>query len=217
MEIIENKEKLLKTIKVDGLALEYADDNLKNDKEVVLEAVKNNGKALKYASEGLKNNEEIVLEAIKNYIDALKYASEELKNNKAIILEAVKNDGYNLEYASEKLQNNKKFILKVIKKNGYTLQYVSNDLIEKFKQYPISLLRNKKFTIKIFDKLEKGNFKIKDNNDEIIINIKNGINNIKFKIKEEVFNNTELFKQFKEFIKNKQNKNIKMKNFNINR
>ncbi len=36
-------------MKINGLALEYADDELKKDKEFILEAFKNNGLALEYA------------------------------------------------------------------------------------------------------------------------------------------------------------------------
>ncbi len=47
------------TVKEDGEALEYADDNLKADREVVLAAVKQYGGALEYASEELQQDEEL--------------------------------------------------------------------------------------------------------------------------------------------------------------
>jgi hypothetical protein len=46
-------------VKKNGLALDYAPENLKNDREFNLEAVKINVSALQYASENLKNNSEL--------------------------------------------------------------------------------------------------------------------------------------------------------------
>ena len=48
-ELKTNEEFLLKAIKVNGLALEYASKKLRADRDVVLEAVKNNGAALQFA------------------------------------------------------------------------------------------------------------------------------------------------------------------------
>ncbi|WP_064610347.1 DUF4116 domain-containing protein [Streptobacillus moniliformis] len=52
-----NKKEVLKAVKQDGWALEFASEELKNDKEVVMAAVKQNGDALQFASERLRNNE----------------------------------------------------------------------------------------------------------------------------------------------------------------
>ncbi|MDB4655767.1 DUF4116 domain-containing protein [Flavobacteriales bacterium] len=48
-ELKTNEEFLLKAVKVNGLALEYASTKLRADRDVVLEAVKNNGAALQFA------------------------------------------------------------------------------------------------------------------------------------------------------------------------
>ena len=58
-KIITDREEMLKAVKKDGWALEYASDTLKADREVVLEAVRNDGDALKYASEELQNDPEL--------------------------------------------------------------------------------------------------------------------------------------------------------------
>ena len=49
----------LAAVKQNGLALEYASDELKCDREIVLAAVKQTSHALEYASEELKNDPEI--------------------------------------------------------------------------------------------------------------------------------------------------------------
>ena len=38
----ENKNKVLKAVKEDGLLLKYASETLRNDRELVIEAIKNN-------------------------------------------------------------------------------------------------------------------------------------------------------------------------------
>ena len=74
-----------------GLTLEFASEELRNDKEIVLKAVQNRGSALQYASDELKNDREIVLEAIKFDKEAIQYASEEMKNDPEIV-EALKGE-----------------------------------------------------------------------------------------------------------------------------
>tara|TARA_B110000263_G_C15267318_1_gene491752 strand:+ start:409 stop:1206 length:798 start_codon:yes stop_codon:yes gene_type:complete len=76
---------MLKAVKIDGEALQYASDTLKADREVVLEAVKNYGTAIRYASDSLKTDRELVLEAVKNDDSMLKYATEELQNDPELI------------------------------------------------------------------------------------------------------------------------------------
>merc|ERR1712226_304110 len=55
---------VLEAVKQKGLALEYADEALKQDRDIVLEAVKENGQALRYADEALKQDH-FVFDAVK--------------------------------------------------------------------------------------------------------------------------------------------------------
>ena len=61
MKINKNssREIVLRAVKQDGLALEYASYELKADRKVVLAAVKQNGDALKYAANELKADPEL--------------------------------------------------------------------------------------------------------------------------------------------------------------
>ena len=123
-----SKEQVLKIVKQNGFALEYASEELKNDKEIVLEVVKQNGYALKYASKELKNDKEVVLEAVKQNGYALRFVSETLKNDKQIVLISVRQNGNALHYASEILKNDKEVVLISVKQDGYAIYFASETL-----------------------------------------------------------------------------------------
>lgn len=73
------REQVLYSVFFDGLQLEDARDEFKNDIEIVTDAVKNNGLSLQYASNELRNNAQIVSHAISQNWHALEYAGNELK------------------------------------------------------------------------------------------------------------------------------------------
>ena len=59
-----NRDMVLKAVQENGLALEYASDELKDDVEIVITAVNNNGLALMYASDELKKDNDIIRAAV---------------------------------------------------------------------------------------------------------------------------------------------------------
>ena len=77
--VISKKWLQKKTGQEDGLALEYASDELETDQQVVLATVKQNGLALKFASDELKTDQQVVLEAVKQTGLAVKFASDHLR------------------------------------------------------------------------------------------------------------------------------------------
>lgn len=83
-----DKEEILKAVKLDGYALRNASTRLCNDKEVVMIAVNNKGLSLLFASSFLQNDKEVVMEALKNNYSSFKFASEALRNNMDFIHEA---------------------------------------------------------------------------------------------------------------------------------
>jgi len=85
-----DREKLLKELKRDGWALQYASEDLRDDKGVVLEAVKQIGWALQYASEDLSADREFVLEVVKQNWRAFQYASKNLLSDLNFLLEIAK-------------------------------------------------------------------------------------------------------------------------------
>ena len=63
MNLITNqssREDVLLSVKDEGLMLEYASAELKNDREIVLEAINTDPEAIEYASDELKNDSEIL-------------------------------------------------------------------------------------------------------------------------------------------------------------
>ena len=87
-------------MKQNGIALEYASEELKGDRAFILEAVKQNGKALRYAEEELKSDKEFVMAAVNHNRSSFNYAAIELQIE---------------------LQNDEKFIEKVNQNEDYFL------------------------------------------------------------------------------------------------
>jgi len=98
---------VLAAVKISGLALEYADHNLKNHKEVVLAAVTSKGNALEHADHNLKRDKKMVLAAVTSNGDALQYVSAELRANKEVVLAAATQKGTALKFALKGLNQDK--------------------------------------------------------------------------------------------------------------
>ena len=79
-ELLSDKSFMISVINLNGLALKYASDELKDDEDFVKVALQNSaGFALKYASKRLREDRNIVYEAINKYKAPLKYTSEEIR------------------------------------------------------------------------------------------------------------------------------------------
>jgi hypothetical protein len=61
---INNFEIVIAAVTQDGLALQYASEELKSDFEIVIAAVKQNGLSIRFASDELQNNLTIIINAI---------------------------------------------------------------------------------------------------------------------------------------------------------
>ena len=70
-----DKKHTLAKVKNNGMALQAASEELRDDRDIVLAAVKQNGYALEYASHDLKGDRDVVLAAVKNNDNALRFAS----------------------------------------------------------------------------------------------------------------------------------------------
>lgn len=105
------KEALLRELEVDGSALEFASDELKNEPEIVLLAVSKYGCALAFASRSLQASRHIVLTAVRQDGIALAFASDELRADEQIVLEAILQCNDALDYANDTLKKKfKKFL-----------------------------------------------------------------------------------------------------------
>ena len=77
-EFLTDKDVALNALTRRGNSLSFF-ESFKNNKEIVLCAVKNDGMALQFASEELKNDEDVVMCAVKNNGLALQFANARLK------------------------------------------------------------------------------------------------------------------------------------------
>lgn len=144
MELLSDREFMLKAVDECGFALEYASDELKNDEELVLIAIQgwdgvsvNYSYAIKEASEELRSNKEFMRKAIElTEGEAFCGATDELKNDKEFVLFAVRHGSpphqcdpdIVLRYASEEMRADKDVVLAAVRKNGWSLYYASEEL-----------------------------------------------------------------------------------------
>jgi len=89
---LKDRDLVLAAIKIDGMALRYADANLKKDKELVLAAVKQEAEAFQYADKHLLEDKSVVLEAIKLNGRAYYFASKQVQSDKDVMLAALRQD-----------------------------------------------------------------------------------------------------------------------------
>ncbi len=126
---IGNRESFLAYVQINGLALKYTSETLRNDREIVLAAIQSNSFALQYASVELRNDREIVLAAIQKYGRTLQYASATLRNDREIVLASIQHrEGHGFQYASESLRNDREIVLAALQRDSEALQYASDAL-----------------------------------------------------------------------------------------
>ena len=144
LELLSNREFMLKAVDEFGWALAYASDELKNDEEVVLTAIQgwdgvsvNFSYAIKEASEELRSNKNFMRKAIElTDGEAFCGATDELKNDKEMALFAVSHGSAPhqcdpdiiLRYASEAIRADKDVVLAAVRRNGWSLEYASEEL-----------------------------------------------------------------------------------------
>jgi phosphoglycolate phosphatase-like HAD superfamily hydrolase len=100
----ETEIELLKELTVDGSALEFANESLRNKRHIILYAVSRYGCALAFASESLRSDREIVLTAVRQDGIALAFASQNLRADYTVVLEAIQQCNDAIEYASEDIK-----------------------------------------------------------------------------------------------------------------
>jgi hypothetical protein len=113
-----------------GMALQFATENLKKDENVVKNAVNQNGMALQFAIENLKKEKNVVIEAVKKTGMALQFASDNLREDEDVVIEAVKQNGMALQFTTNNLKKKKNVVIEAVKKTGIALQFASDNLRE---------------------------------------------------------------------------------------
>jgi len=76
-----DRDYMLKIVKVFGLCIKYGSDEIKADKEVVMAAVKNSATAIQHVSDELKDDDEIVEAAIRCWPNNIRYGSNRIKHS----------------------------------------------------------------------------------------------------------------------------------------
>ena len=144
LELLSDREFILKAVDICGWALQYASDELKNDEEIVLTAIQGHdiccysySRAIEHASEELRSNKEFMRKAIEvTNGEAFVGATDELKNDKEMVLFAVNHwnsPDIDLHYvalyhASEEMKADKDVVLAAVRQNGWSLEYASDEL-----------------------------------------------------------------------------------------
>jgi len=109
----------------DARAFRYASDNLKNNEDFLVDALSYNGLALQFASEDMRNNKRVVMAAIapptvrraKSVAPAMEHASKELKNDPSFWQQAVATNGVVLRYAPERFRNDVDIAIAAVRQN----------------------------------------------------------------------------------------------------
>ena len=130
---ILDRKQLLTAVKMNGLYLEDAADDLKSDREIVMTAVQQDASALEYAADELKSDREIVMTAVQqsfSNIHALEHAVDELKSDREIVMTAVQNSGSALVYAADELKSDREIVMTAVLQDGTSLEYAAQNLQE---------------------------------------------------------------------------------------
>lgn len=170
---------MLQAVSLNGIALQYASDELKDNEIIVRQAMSTNCWAFMYASSRLKCNKELVmqavekngaiisycpyfsddwdvaLKAIKENGDSLKYVSDRLKNNKKLVLKALKDNMFALNHLSENLRNDKEVAIFCITKNENNLSHFSQEVKDIFKEGGIKQMSCMLYSELLNEKLQK--------------------------------------------------------------
>lgn len=118
-----------------AILLRYTSPINRSDKEIVLPLITLNGYALQYASNELKQNKEIVYAAISNCPESYIYADEKFFEDKDFLLLSLKNEDYDeenyedfLQNLSDNFQDDKDIVMSAVKKCGINIKYASSRL-----------------------------------------------------------------------------------------
>ena len=111
----KNKKIVLEAVKQAGHALEYADESLRNDRNFILKAVKLNAYAVLYGHKNFKKDKKIVLVAVKQDVDVFDFIDESLKKDEKFVLNILKQGSYIFPYCEDNYNKNKEIILEAQK------------------------------------------------------------------------------------------------------
>lgn len=117
-----------RAIKIDGIWLSGASEELLTNDYLLTNALKNNGNLLGYVPEEITNNKKYVLIAIKDSPSTYEYVGNTLRKDIRLAFRTIHKYPYALQVMSDEFKDNKKFVLKCLKRDGAVLEFASNRL-----------------------------------------------------------------------------------------
>lgn len=119
---------VLEIVSINGKALKYASDELKDDEDIVFCACLTYTYVIKYASDRLKNDREFIAKYVCLYDNKLEHLPDKFKDDFNIVLNSINYNFNNLEYVSDRLKDDNEIILTAITYSGDMLQHASDRL-----------------------------------------------------------------------------------------
>ncbi len=153
-EIYRNKKKfVLEAVKQNGLAIQFASNELKNDNNIIKEAICSNYLAFNFLSLDKRNNPEIsdIYKEFKstseyifahNWIILWKKENYNARDNKDLVMLAVKQNWMSLLYASNRLKNDPDIVLAAVKQNWLAYQFIQKKSLKLSKEIVISAINS---------------------------------------------------------------------------
>jgi len=119
---------VMMAVRGNGLELEHASEELKNDRLIVFQAVKQNPGAIVHASQESKAHPAIVLQAVQGEGLMLEHASIGLRDDDVIVVAAIEQNALALQFASERLRGDPRLVSAAVARNSRALEYASDNL-----------------------------------------------------------------------------------------
>eukprot|EP00929_Paragymnodinium_shiwhaense_P104851 TRINITY_DN69619_c0_g1_i1.p1 TRINITY_DN69619_c0_g1~~TRINITY_DN69619_c0_g1_i1.p1 ORF type:complete len:786 (+),score=169.47 TRINITY_DN69619_c0_g1_i1:54-2411(+) len=125
VELLAERESLLRLLLRRGAALQFAAESCRDDRDVVLAAVSQDGAALRFASERLKQDKALVLQALQCSSAALEFAADSLQADKEVVLAAVQQDGAAIRFASDTVKSDSDVLRSALRRSGSSVLKVA--------------------------------------------------------------------------------------------
>jgi CxxC motif-containing protein len=180
-ELQDDYDVVMHAVKINGSALEFASEKMKNTMAIILAAIYSNPYAFKFVPFDVRNNKQIVMENIKNddNAEAFKYVSTELQNDYDVVLCAVTNNGQK-KYSEIQCGDdiNGCIIMYDIqsKMSCDNISFWRNKIINKHGDIPIIICGNKMDLCRSLKKSKLINYNVKHNINWCYVSSKSRIN-----------------------------------------
>lgn len=153
-ETVHDYSTMLEAVKLNGIALGYASDELKDNETIVSHAMKTNCWAFMHASSRLKRDKVLVIQAIEKNGEMLFYCPE-FADDLDVAFKAIQENGANLQHVSDNLKNNKILVLKALEDNMFALKHISDNLLNNKEIAIFCLRKDEKYLIKFSEEIQE--------------------------------------------------------------